>query len=337
MALDIRDLAVPVIVAPMAGGPSTPELAAAGANAGGLGFVAAGYLTAEVFAERLEAARRLTAGPLGANLFAPQPSAGTAEAIERYAAALASEAEHYGAQLGQPRYDDDHWADKVDVLLDVRPEVASFTFGLPSVEEVRRLRAAGITTVGTVTTVAEARLAVEHGIDIVAAQGPAAGGHRGTFDPAAQPATEPLDELLASVIETVDVPVIAAGGLMTADDVQRVLTAGAVAAQLGTAFLLSDESGSSPVHRAALQDPQFTETVVTRAFSGRYARGLRNRFVNDHEAEAPLGYPEVHWLTSPLRAASVRAGDPGAVNIWAGTGYRQATAGSVADIVGRLI
>jgi len=337
MALDIRDLAVPVIVAPMAGGPSTPELAAAGANAGGLGFVAAGYLTAEVFAERLEAARRLTAGPLGANLFAPQPSAGTAEAIERYAAALASEAEHYGAQLGQPRYDEDHWADKVDVLLDVRPEVASFTFGLPSVEEVRRLRAAGITTVGTVTTVAEARLAVEHGIDIVAAQGPAAGGHRGTFDPAAQPATEPLDELLASVIETVDVPVIAAGGLMTADDVQRVLTAGAVAAQLGTAFLLSDESGSSPVHRAALQDPLFTETVVTRAFSGRYARGLRNRFVNDHEAEAPLGYPEVHWLTSPLRAASVRAGDPGAVNIWAGTGYRQATAGSVAGIVGRLI
>jgi nitronate monooxygenase len=337
MALDIRDLAVPVIVAPMAGGPSTPELAAAGANAGGLGFVAAGYLTAEVFAERLEAARRLTAGPLGANLFVPQPSAGTAEAIERYAAALAPEAEHYGAQLGQPRYDDDHWADKVDVLLDVRPEVASFTFGLPSVEEVQRLRAAGITTVGTVTTVAEARLAVEHGIDIVAAQGPAAGGHRGTFDPAAQPATEPLDELLASVIETVDVPVIAAGGLMTADDVQRVLTAGAVAAQLGTAFLLSDESGSSPVHRAALQDPQFTETVVTRAFSGRYARGLRNRFVNDHEAEAPLGYPEVHWLTSPLRAASVRAGDPAAVNIWAGTGFRRATAGSVADIVGRLI
>ena len=336
MALDIRDLAVPLIVAPMAGGPSTPELAAAGSNAGGLGFVAAGYLTAEVFAERLEAARRLTSGPVGANLFAPQPSAGTAEAIERYAAALAPEAERYGAQLGRPRYDDDHWAAKVDVLLDMRPEVASFTFGLPSVEEVQRLRAAGITTVGTVTTRAEARLAVEHGIDIVAAQGPAAGGHRGTFDPAVQPATEPLDELLASVIDAVDVPVIAAGGLMTADDVHRVLTAGAAAAQLGTAFLLSDESGSSPVHRAALQDPQFTETVVTRVFSGRYARGLRNRFVNDHEAEAPLGYPEVHWLTSPLRAASVRAGDPGAVNIWAGTGYRQATSGSVADIVGRL-
>jgi nitronate monooxygenase len=114
------------------------------------------------------------------------------------------------------------------------------------------------------------------------------------------------------------------------------LAAGAAAAQLGTAFLLADEAGSSPVHRAALQDSQFIETVVTRAFSGRYARGLRNRFVDEHEAEAPLGYPEIHWLTSPLRAASVRAGDPQAVNVWAGTGYRQAKAATVADIFSGL-
>jgi nitronate monooxygenase len=336
MALDIRELAVPVIVAPMAGGPSTPELAAAGTNAGGLGFVPAGYLTAEVFAERLAEVRRLTSGPVGANLFVPQPSAGTPDAIERYAASLVPEAERYGAQLGQPRFDDDHWAAKVEVLLDVRPEVASFTFGLPSPEECARLRAAGITTIGTVTTLAEAQTAVACGVDVLAAQGPSAGGHRGTFDPAAQPATESLDELLAAVTAAVDVPIVAAGGLMTAEDVQHVLEAGAVAAQLGTAFLLADEAGSSPVHRAALQDPQFTETVVTRAFSGRYARGLRNRFINEHEAEAPFGYPEVHYLTSPLRAASVRAGDPHAVNVWAGTGFQKAKAGSVAEIIGGL-
>jgi len=336
MALDIREPAVPVIVAPMAGGPSTPELAAAGTNAGGLGFVPAGYLTAEVFAERLDAARRLTSGPLGANLFVPQPSAGTPDAIERYAAALTPEADRYGAQLGQPRFDDDHWAAKVEVLLDIRPEVASFTFGLPSAEECRRLRAAGITTVGTVTTLAEAQTAVARGVDVLAAQGPSAGGHRGTFDPAAQPATESLDQLLAAVTAAVDIPVVAAGGLMTADDVQHVLAAGAVAAQLGTAFLLADEAGSSPVHRAALQDPQFTETVVTRAFSGRYARGLRNRFIDEHEAEAPFGYPEIHYLTSPLRAASVRAGDPHAVNVWAGTGFQQAKSAPVAAIIGGL-
>ena len=138
------------------------------------------------------------------------------------------------------------------------------------------------------------------------------------------------------MIAAVDIPVIAAGGLSTRDDIRRVRGAGAVAAQLGTAFLLADEAGSSPVHRAALTDPQFTETVVTRSFSGRYARGLRNRFIDAHEAEAPFGYPEVHYMTGPLRAASVRAGDPHGVNVWAGTGFRNATAGSVADVMRNL-
>lgn len=337
MAFDLREPAVPVIVAPMAGGPSTPELAAAGTNAGGLGFIAAGYLKADAFADRLAAARRLSSGPLGANLFVPQPSAATPSAIERYAAALEVDAERYGAQLGAPRFDDDDWAAKLDVLLDVRPEVVSFTFGAPTAEECTRLREAGITTVGTVTTVAEARTAVDRGLDAVAAQGPEAGGHRGTYDPTATPATETLDELLAAVLAAVDVPVVAAGGLMTADDIQRVRQAGAVAAQLGTAFLLADEAGSSPVHRGALSGGEYTETAVTKAFSGRYARGLRNRFIDDHEAEAPLGYPEIHYLTSPLRAASVRAGDANATNVWAGTGFRQAKAGPVAAIIQTMI
>jgi nitronate monooxygenase len=336
MAFDFRDLAVPILVAPMAGGPSTPELAAAGTNAGGLGFIAAGYLTAEVFAERLTAARGLTSGPIGANLFAPQPSAGTTADIGRYAEALAAEAEHYGAQLGAQRWDDDHWAAKLEVLLDVRPPVASFTFGVPSEQECRRLREAGITVVGTVTTLSEARTAVASGVDAVAVQGPSAGGHRGTFDPAAQPATQPLGELLAEVKAAVDVPVVAAGGLMTAAEVGDVLAAGAVAAQLGTAFLLADEAGSSPVHRGALQDPQFAETVVTRCFSGRYARGLRNRFIEDHDGAAPFGYPEIHHMTSPLRAAAVRAGDPHGTNVWAGTGFQKARTGTVAEIMSSL-
>ena len=335
MTFDLRDLTVPIVVAPMAGGPSTPELAAAGTNAGGLGFVPAGYLTAEVFAERVATARQLATGPIGANLFVPQPTAGTPAAIEAYAAALAPEAERYGAALGAPRFDDDAWAAKLDVLLDLRPEVASFTFGVPSVDECKRLRDAGITIVGTVTTLSEAQAAVAAGVDVLAAQGPSAGGHRGTFDPSAQPSTEPLDQLLAAVCG-LGLPVVAAGGLMTADEIQHVLEAGAVAAQLGTAFLLADEAGSSPVHRAALKDPQFTETIVTRSFSGRYARGLRNRFIDEHEAEAPFGYPEVHYMTSPLRAAAIRAGDPHGVNVWAGTGFREAHAAPVAEIMRKL-
>jgi nitronate monooxygenase len=293
-------------------------------------------LTAEVFADRVTKARQLTTGPIGANLFAPQPSAGTPAAIEAYAAALAPEAERYGVALGAPRFDDDAWAAKLDVLLDLRPEVASFTFGVPSADECERLRAAGITIVGTVTTLSEAQAAVAAGVDVLAAQGPSAGGHRGTFDPSAQPASESLEQLLAALTAAVDVPVIAAGGLSTAEDIRRVMAAGAVAVQLGTAFLLADEAGSSPVHRAALRDPQFTETVVTRSFSGRYARGLRNRFIDEHEAEAPFGYPEVHYLTSPVRAASVRAGDPHGVNVWAGTGFRDVTAAPVAEIIENL-
>jgi len=334
---DLRGLARPVIVAPMAGGPSTPALAAAGSNAGGLGFIAAGYLTADALAERIKATRELTSEPIGVNLFAPQPSAGTPEQIAAYAQALAGEAERYGVALGEPRYDDDAWAAKLDVVADLRPEVVSFTFGLPDDDEVKRLRQAGITTVATVTSYDEAEQADGRGVDALTVQGPNAGGHRGTFDPAAAPATQSLEELLDDVVAAMDMPVIAAGGLVTADDVAGVLGAGAVAAQLGTAFLLAEEAGSSDVHRAALQNPEFTETVVTRAFSGRYARGLRNRFVVDHEAQAPFGYPEVHYLTSPVRKASVAAGDPHATNIWAGTGFRAIGPGTVAEIMGRLV
>jgi nitronate monooxygenase len=330
------DLAVPVIAAPMSGGPSTPQLAAAATNAGGLGFVAAGYLSVDDFADRLVKARELTSGPLGANLFVPQPSVADRADTDRYAEALAGEAQRYRAQPGEARYSDDGWSAKLDVVLDLRPEMVSFTFDAPQADEVRRLVDAGIVTVATVTTAAEAELAVSRGVDALAVQGPSAGGHRGTYDPTALPATQPLSELLAEVIARVAVPVAAAGGLMTAEDVDSVLRAGAVAAQLGTAFLLADEAGSSPVHRAALQDSQFTETAVTRAFSGRYARGLRNRFIEEHEAQAPLGYPEVHYLTSPLRAASVRAGDPHGTNVWAGTGFKKARAGSVASIMGEL-
>lgn len=333
---NLRDLSAPILVAPMAGGPSTPELAAAGSNAGALGFVAGGYLSADAFGEKLVAARALTTGPLGANLFVPGPSTALPRAIDAYARELADEAEHYGVQLGEPRFDDDAWAGKLEVVLDLRPEVVSFTFALPSVTECARLRDAGILTVATVTTLAEGEKAAACGVDALIAQGPGAGGHRGTFDPVADPASQPLDQLLHAVVIGTDLPVVAAGGLMTAADVAAVRAAGALAAQLGTAFLLADEAGSSPVHRAALTNPEFTETVVTKAFSGRFARGLRNRFIVEHEEQSPFGYPEVHYLTSPLRKASVAAGDPHATNVWAGTGFRHAQSGSAAEIIAAL-
>ena len=261
------------------------------------------------------------------NLFVPQPSAATAEAIQRYARDLAGEAQRYEVELGVPRFSDDGWAAKLDVVRALCPEVVSFTFGAPSPEERRSLTDLGIATVATVTTLREAALAIGAGVDVLAAQGPEAGGHRGTYDPAAAPATQPLADLLAGLREEFDAPVVAAGGLVTGEDVDAAIAAG---------FLLTDEAGSSPVHRAALRNPEFSETVVTKSFSGRYARGLRNRFIDEHEEQAPLGYTEVHYLTSPVRAASVGAGDPQATNVWAGTGFKKIRAGSVADIMSEL-
>jgi nitronate monooxygenase len=320
----------------MAGGPSTPELAAAATNAGGLGFVAGGYLSVEEFAHRLAAAQKGADGPIGANLFVPQPNTANKAEIDRYAGVLTADAQRYEVELGEPRYSDDNWSAKLDVILDLRPEIVSFTFDVPSAHEIRRLADTGITTAATVTSAAEAELAVSRGVDAVVAQGPAAGGHRGTYDATAQPNTQPLPQLLAAVLDRVDVPVVAAGGLMTAADVDAALRAGAVAAQLGTAFLLSEEAGSSPLHRAALTDPQFTETAVTRAFSGRYARGLRNRFIDEHEEAAPFGYPQLHYLTSPLRKAAVQARDAHGTNVWAGTGFKKAKPASVATIMAEL-
>ena len=320
----------------MAGGVSTPELVAGATRAGGLGVLPAGYLTADAFAERIADVRALTTGPVAVNLFVPGPRTGDPVRLDAYARSLADEAERLGATLGEPRWEDDHWSAKLEVVLDVRPEVVTFTFGLPSAEEHARLREAGVATGATVTTLDEARRAVALGVGHLVAQGPDAGGHRGTFDPLADPALEPLDDLLVSLVP-LGVPVVAAGGLMSRGDVSRVLAAGAAAAQLGTAFLLADEAGTKPTHRAALAliDPRFTETVVTKAFSGRWARGLRNRFVDEHETHAPLAYPEVHHLTSPLRAAAAAAGDPEAVHLWAGTGWQRARSGSVADVVAR--
>lgn len=336
MTFGLQDLAVPILGAPMAGGPSTPALAAAVSNAGGLGFVAAGYLSADRFAEIIAAARALTTAAIGVNVFVPQPSAATPDALERYRELLVPLAEHYGAEVAAAKPDDDGWQAKLDVVVDLAPEVASFTFGCPAAEILGRLRDRGVLTAVTVTSLDEAGVAVAAGADALVVQGPEAGGHRGTFDPVASPGNDPLDALLAAITAAHDVPVIAAGGLAGAADVKRVLDAGAAAAQAGTAFLLADEAGTNGAHRAALTDEHFTETVVTRAFSGRYARGLANDFTRRYDDVAPLGYPEVNQMTGPLRRAAVAAGDPHGTNLWAGTSWRRTGGGSAAGIVAAL-
>lgn len=338
MVLGFWDIAVPIVGAPMAGGPGTPALAAAVSNAGGLGFVAGGYLTADQFAEDIAAARKATTGPIGANIFVPQPSVADWVQLEYYAEDLEEVAEHYRVEIGHPVHgDDDEWERKLEVVADIRPEIVSFTFGAPPPDVVRRLSALGLLVSITVTSAYEAGIAVAAGADNLVVQGPAAGGHRGTFAPDMEPNSESLHQLLDRIGHAhQDIPLIAAGGLGTPEDIAAALRRGAVAAQVGTALLLADEAGTNPAHRVALKNPEFDSTVVTRAFSGRYARGLANNFTRLLDHVAPLGYPEINQMTKPIRAAAIEQEDPHGTNLWAGAAYREARAGSAKGIVASL-
>lgn len=327
----------PVVLAPMAGGVGTPELAAAVAEAGGLGSVPAGYLTADGLRAALDAYAALTDRPVHVNLFVPGP-AGPPRDVAAYAERLRPLAERHGVALGEPRRDDDALAAKV-ALLEERPvAVVSTTFGLLDAGQRDRLRATGATLVATVTSAEEARRAADAGVDALCVQGAEAGGHRGLLeDDPAHPAGGPLVgllALLAQVSAATDLPLVAAGGIVDAEGARAAREAGAIAVQAGTAFLRCPEAGTSAVQRAVLADGRYAGTVVTRAFTGRPARGLANALAL--EPDPPAAYPEVHHLTRPLRAAATRAGDADVPNLWAGTGWRAAREEPAAAVVARL-
>ena len=326
----------PVVVAPMAGGPSTAGLVLAASAAGALGFLAAGYKTAAAMLAEMDAMQASPGVPFGINVFVPGPPTDPAE-LDGYLAELGQDAAALGVAPGQPEWTDDDWDAKLAALLARPPTVVSFTFGCPEPPIISALRAAGSVVWVTVTTPGEAALAASRGADGLCVQGPEAGAHRGTFstDRDVGPPGVPLRRLLADVAAVTSLPLIAAGAIMNRQDVTSALAAGAVAVQCGTAFLRCPESGAHPLHKAALADPQFPGTAVTWAFTGRPARGLVNRFMLDHP-DAPPGYPELHFATRPLRAAAAAAGDTGRMNLWAGEGYRAATTRPAAAVVALL-
>lgn len=329
----LTSLRVPIVAAPMAGGPSTPELVAAVSGAGGLGMLPGGGVTADALGERIERTRQLVGEPFGVNLFVP----GSQSTIDMsgYTERVRAEAERLGVEPGEPRWDDDGYPLKIDLVIDERIPVVSFTFGPPAPDVVARLHEVGSEVMVTVTNPTEAALAAASGADALCVQGIEAGGHRGLFaDDVTDSAGGPGYGLLAAlrlVAAEVELPLVAAGGLVHGADIAAVLTAGACAAQLGTALLRCPEAGTAEAHRAALEAGERT-TVITRAFSGRPARGLRNRFLDQHTDHAPAAFPQVHHMTGPVRAA----GDPEAMSLWAGQTYPLATAEPAAELVARL-
>jgi nitronate monooxygenase len=335
MAFDLGQLDLPVVQAPMAGGPSTPALAAAVCEAGGLGFLAAGYKSAEAVAADMQALRERTDRPFGVNIFVPSDDETPPAPISAYAQSLEGEAERYGVELGEPLLDDDAFDAKLELVLREGVDVVSFTFGCPAPAEVRRLHAEDIAVWVTVTSPAEAHQAETAGADALVVQGTEAGGHRGYFRDDPDNEEYGLLVLLRLLAAQTSLPLIATGGIMDGAALAAVLCAGASAAQLGSALMLTPEAGTAVPHREQLE--RAAPTRLTRAFSGRRARGIVNRFMNEHDAQAPSAYPEVHHLTSPIRAAAREAGDAQAINLWAGQGHELARQVRVGELLRQLI
>ena len=333
MSRVLRELTHPIVLAPLAGGPATPALAAAVCGAGGLGFLAAGYRKAEDVQAEIRDFKR-QAAVFGVNVFVPGDPSVDRAAVDAYLATLRPEAERLGVALGEPRFDDDGWDAKLAVLLEERVPVASFTFGCPSPSVIRSLQDHGTEVWVTATTPDEARSARDAGVDAIVLQGNEAGGHRASWvdaDDAPGMGVLPLVRLVAS---EVDVPLVAAGGIGDGPALAAVLAAGAQAAQLGTAFMLATEAGTSDAHRRAIASDR--PTGLTRAFTGRLARGLMNEFMRRHDADAPIGYPYVHYATAPLRAEARNRGDADSFHLWAGQAHRLAIEAPAAEIVRQI-
>ncbi|MCW3473378.1 NAD(P)H-dependent flavin oxidoreductase [Limobrevibacterium gyesilva] len=332
----------PIIQAPMAGGTTTPALVAAVSNAGALGSLGAAYMTPAQIRDTVAEIRRLTDRPFAVNLFAGGHDSPHDVDPTAMLAILARHHEALGLQRPtMPAWPADRFPEQFEAVLEARPAIFSFTFGLPA-EAIRRARDAGIRTVGTATTVDEAQRLEAAGIDAVVAQGSEAGGHRGTFAGPFENAMIGTMALVPQVVDAVSVPVIASGGIMDGRGIVAARALGAAAVQMGTAFLGCDEAGVAEAHRTALEAGHEDAATVTRAFSGRPARGLVNDFMRDvHAAEkaGPVTLPfAVHGaLTGPMRRQASRVGDIERMSLWSGQGVRMFRRMPAAELVRRLV
>jgi nitronate monooxygenase len=329
----------PIIQGPMGGGPSTPELVAAVSNAGGLGSLGAPYLTPDQITDAIGRIRALTDRPFNVNLFAGAWQSANAVDPTPMLALLAE----VHAALGlpapmMPALPPDPFDAQLEAVLAARPPIFSFTFGIPSKDAMARIKASGATILGTATTVREGRMLEAAGVDAVVAQGAEAGAHRGTFAAPFEAAMVPTLDLVAGIVAAVRVPVIATGGIMDGSAIGAALARGAAAAQLGTAFLVCPESGAAAAYKQAILAAREDRTVITRAFSGRPARGIPNTFMARlaGREDVILPYPLQNMLTRAMRAAAAKGGHAGFLSLWAGTGAPQARAMAAGALVTRL-
>ena len=341
--IDLRTLfSYPIIQGPMAGGATTPALVAAVSNAGALGSLAGSLLGPAALRRDIAAIRALTDQPFLVNFFVQDVPTPDAAQLAHAVALLQPITVALGlATLPMPAQWCEPFGAQLDTIVELRPPIVSFTFDQLDAARVARLHAAGIVVIGTVTTVDEALAWQAAGADAVVASGVESGGHRGTFLGAQEAATLGTFALLPAVVAAVQMPVIAAGGIMDGADIAHALALGAQAVQMGTAFLVTDEAGIHPAYRQCLLEARVTHpaTRLTRAFSGRYARGIVNTFMDTLaavESQMPP-YPIQNALTGALRAEAARRGDPQWMSLWCGTGVERARPMPAGELVKTLV
>jgi len=330
----------PIIQAGMAGGTTTPELIASVSNAGGLGTLGAGYMSPEQMKEAIQETKKLTDQPFGVNLFIPEIPEVTEREIEQANEWLRPFREEL--KITKPEIKDADpvlFEKQIEIILEERVPVCSFTFGVPPEESVQQLKKRNIVVIGTATTVKEAKMNEENGVDMVVMQGSEAGGHRGTFSGSFENAMIGTMALVPQSADHVDIPVIAAGGIMDGRGVLASLTLGAQAVQMGTAFITSLESGAKKQQIEAVLESTEEQTAITSAFSGKPARGIQNDFIREmapYESDLPA-YPVQNTLTKEIRREAAKQNRPEWLHIWSGQNLRLSQRKSAGKIISDIV
>lgn len=337
---DLLGIEVPIVQAGMAGGITVPELVAAVSNAGGLGSLGAGYMTPDQIRNAIRAIRSLTDQPFAVNLFIPGETDVDAETISRMNQML----QPYRTQLGiesPPHLDQaaESFEEQLEVVIEEGVPVLSFTFGIPSSDSMQELKTKHIRTIGTATTVKEATLLEQSGVDLIVAQGSEAGGHRGTFAGKFEDSLVGTMALVPQIVDHVRIPVIASGGIMDGRGIVASLALGASGAQMGTAFLTCAESGAHLKYKESLLHSTEESTRITRVFSGKPARGIKNAFMLEMEKNAAdiPAYPVQNALTRDIRQAAAKQNNPAFMSLWAGQASRLSKPLSASELMDDLV
>ncbi len=335
------NITYPIFQAPMAGGITTPELISETSNCGGLGNLGAGYMDPKEIKEAIKQIRSLTDKPFGVNLFIPNVR--EVHFDEKELTAMTVLLNQYGQELGievpvsnQVNNYKALYENQLEEVLRERVPVASFTFGIPDREVMTELRKNGTVIIGTATNVKEALELEVSGVDIIVAQGSEAGGHRGTFHEEASGLVGSM-ALIPQVADAVYTPIVAAGGIMDTRGIAAAMALGATGVQLGTAFLTCKESGAAEIYKKTLLNSTEEQTTFTKAFSGKLARGIGNRFIHEMAEQTSLPFPLQNDLTASIRKKAAMLKQPDFMSLWAGQGVRMVKETTVKQLMRELI